>query len=289
MALVAACITSMPCAGIAAQQTCLPAHDVARGLVTSFLIAPSELTRRQAYGITAIRLEDLRPLTDARDAALCQRMDSTITQHPVYYFSAGRYIIATNSVETVVWPDSFAFKTDEITRHVFLFDSAGYFAYTVGARMPAIAPTDLHAVSAYSGRVALAWTNGASTAMRYQLQRTSGGGAFVPIGPALLGSRTSTTDSTALADSTYRYRLDAVGPAGDSTYSNEVTIVPQGVGTITRTATGLLFRDDFNRADGPPGANWVIESGSWAIVGNKLQATITCTASPPGMPASFSH
>lgn len=43
--------------------------------------------------------------------------------------------------------------------------------------------------------------------------------------------------------------------------------------TITRNASGLLFRDDFARADGAPGANWIIEAGAWAIVGGKLAAT----------------
>lgn len=44
--------------------------------------------------------------------------------------------------------------------------------------------------------------------------------------------------------------------------------------TIARRTSGLLFRDDFARADGPPGASYVVESGGWAIVANKLVATV---------------
>lgn len=42
---------------------------------------------------------------------------------------------------------------------------------------------------------------------------------------------------------------------------------------ITRSSTGLVFRDTFNRADGAPGANYTIQSGGWAISGNKLAIT----------------
>lgn len=39
---------------------------------------------------------------------------------------------------------------------------------------------------------------------------------------------------------------------------------------INRTAAGFLFSDDFNRANGPPGADWSIQTGAAAISGNKL-------------------
>lgn len=43
--------------------------------------------------------------------------------------------------------------------------------------------------------------------------------------------------------------------------------------TIARTTNGLLFSDDFNRANGAPGANYTIDLGTWAISGNKLVST----------------
>ncbi len=39
---------------------------------------------------------------------------------------------------------------------------------------------------------------------------------------------------------------------------------------ITRSSTGLLFADDFNRADGAPGANYTTDAGSWAVAGNRM-------------------
>lgn len=47
------------------------------------------------------------------------------------------------------------------------------------------------------------------------------------------------------------------------------TVTPPPVGpTIT-------FQDDFNRADGSPGANWVQVSGTWAIISNQLSTGTT--------------
>ena len=204
---------------LGAQTACPPAHVIARYFISWFLQEPAEVARRQAYGITATRIEELRPLTEHRDAALCRRMDSTLTLHPASYFSAGSHIIGINAPA----PDSVD-SIDERAKYLFVFDSAGRFAYTVGARWPVIGPTNFRVMDAASGKVTLAWTNGASNAMRYQLQRATGG-AFLPVGPALPGSRAATTDSTARADSSYRYRLVAVGSAGDSTYSNAITVV----------------------------------------------------------------
>lgn len=38
--------------------------------------------------------------------------------------------------------------------------------------------------------------------------------------------------------------------------------------TLARTASGILFHDDFNRADGALGGNWVADQGTWAIASN---------------------
>lgn len=50
-----------------------------------------------------------------------------------------------------------------------------------------------------------------------------------------------------------------------------------GKGTIQRTATGLIFQDDFNRADGAPGSNWEIRGtpSFWSITGNVLKGKPT--------------
>lgn len=48
-----------------------------------------------------------------------------------------------------------------------------------------------------------------------------------------------------------------------------------GVFTVT---TGLLFRDDFTRADGALGADWIVESGASVVSGNRLKHTGTRNA-----------
>lgn len=42
---------------------------------------------------------------------------------------------------------------------------------------------------------------------------------------------------------------------------------------INLTSTGLLFIDDFNRADGAPGSDWSVQAGTVAIVSNRLRAS----------------
>lgn len=42
-----------------------------------------------------------------------------------------------------------------------------------------------------------------------------------------------------------------------------------GGGTLTRAASGIVFYDDFNRADGSLGGSWVTDAGTWAISSNQ--------------------
>jgi hypothetical protein len=60
------------------------------------------------------------------------------------------------------------------------------------------------------------------------------------------------------------------GIIGGDTWNHVLAVIPTT--GITRTTAGLLFADDFNRANGAPGANWTVESGAWDIFGNKLRA-----------------
>lgn len=53
--------------------------------------------------------------------------------------------------------------------------------------------------------------------------------------------------------------------------ANFVLGLPAAPGTLARTQAGLLFRDDFTRADGAVGADWSVEVGTWAISSNELR------------------
>lgn len=53
-----------------------------------------------------------------------------------------------------------------------------------------------------------------------------------------------------------------------STYfysKSEALPPPPPVGPITRTRLGLLFKDDFNRPNGPVGGDWATQSGIWQV------------------------
>jgi hypothetical protein len=201
-------------------------------------------------------------------------MDSVFVELPAYYFRADSYIIASNPL--VVAPPS-----DPSQVHIriydgptlFVFDSAGTPYYTPGS-IAQTGPTNLGARAALDSQVVLGWTNQITGASNYRLQRATGAGAFADLGGLIAKTDTATTDATAQTGNTYRYRLAAIWPDGGAYYySNIMTVtVPANV-TIARASSGLLFRDDFNRADGSPGANWVIENGAWTISGNKLVGT----------------
>jgi hypothetical protein len=252
-----------------AQQSCLPAHDTVNDIVTWFLLDSTDAAL--AHGITATDAQQLVPLTDPGDAALCRRLDSAITSRPAYYLRAGSTIIATNIEPRTGGPRTYNRKPRGPL--VFVFDTTGRFLFEWIARGTAAAPTDLHVASSASGPVVLAWTSDTSSARRYRLQRALGAGAFGDVDPSLLGNATTVADSATLTLTTYRYRLYAIGPAGDSTLSNEVSVTP-GIFEVARTSSGLLYRDQFNRADGAVGSDWVAESGAWSVVGNALQIPI---------------
>lgn len=59
------------------------------------------------------------------------------------------------------------------------------------------------------------------------------------------------------------------GPPGAPTGGNETN--PEG--TLKRTTFGLLFFDNFFRADGAPGSDWTIHSGGFTIIGGALVPT----------------
>lgn len=69
--------------------------------------------------------------------------------------------------------------------------------------------------------------------------------------------------------------VDPAGGAGPILVSGQLGGVLSN--KIQRTTAGLIFQDDFNRADGAPGSNWttIDSAGTWAINGNVLRLTAT--------------
>jgi hypothetical protein len=219
--LAAAALIASP-NSLRAQQTCHPAHDVANDIVTWFLL--DSTAAAQARGITATDARQLVPLTDRGDAALCRRLDSAIAPGPVYYLRSGGTVIATNVRPVPKGPRT----VNRMPRGtlVFVFDTTGRFLFEWHTRETVAAPADLHVASSANGPVVLAWSADTSRVRRFRLQRARGAAAFRDVGPSLLGSATTVADSSVMASRTYRYRLYAIGPAGDSTLSNVVRVTP---------------------------------------------------------------
>ena len=251
-----------------AQSVCLVATPKARQSITYFLRDSSELPWRQARGISATQVDDLRPLSDASDAAMCRRIDSTQIARPAYYFQAGAYIIASNSRDLAEDPVAGTITVGEGPR-IFVFDSLGRYIHAPGQDDGA--PVDLATSRITSDLVAFKWTPLSQAVTRYQLQRAVGTGAFSNIGAPLAESVSSTTDASVTTGVAYRYRLATTSKDGVDWQSNTLNVTIADPGTVTRTTTGLLFRDQFNRPNGAVGADWVAESGSWGIVNNALE------------------
>ncbi len=267
------CILAFAAPAAVAQQSCLPATPEARAAVTRYLRSSSDMPWLRSRGVTAVQVEDLEPLRDATDAALCRRIDSTMRGRPAYFFRAGAYIIVTDARPAQISTTGVrVIPRRDHGSYVFVHDSSGRFINV--QYLMVVAPPDVRATVALSGNVTLAWTNRSIAMPAYQLQRATGSGAFINLGPSIAGTATTTTDATAVSGLSYRYRVAASGSQGETDYSNVVNVALADIGTVTRTATGLLYRDQFDRADGAPGTDWVAESGPWTIVNNALQVNV---------------
>jgi len=252
-----------------AQLTCRSAASEAIASINRTLAMPEDAAWFGAHGITATDASTLTQLTVASDAALCARIDSSFARGPISAFRAGAYVIAT---DRPVAADPVTGKVPlRETPHVLVFDSLGAFVYLPGTGVGAAAPLDVRAATATAGEVRIAWRNQFTHAVSHQLQRAVGSGSFSDLGSTLSTTDTTASDATASDSTTYRYRVAAIAADATRGYSEAITVAVANPGPVTRPTTGLLFRDQFNRANGAPGADWVAEAGTWTITNNALQ------------------
>jgi hypothetical protein len=116
---------------------------------------------------------------------------------------------------------------------------------------PPAAPQNLTAIAISSTRIYLRWLDRSDNEIKFIIERKTGKGGYFPVNE--VGSNVNAyVDSGLNPGAVYSYRVKAHGSAGDSAYSNEVTIMalPSPVkspvlltpanGVIVTTLTPLL-------------------------------------------------
>ncbi len=89
---------------------------------------------------------------------------------------------------------------------------------------PPSAPTGLTVGAVTFESVALSWTDTATNATGYVVERKAGSGSYAQVGSTLPASAAAFTDTTVAPFTTYSYRVKAVNQGGSSPYSNEVAV-----------------------------------------------------------------
>lgn len=120
-----------PLAASSAQRVCRRVTPAARDAITFYLRDPDERAWLQAHGITATSADQLTPLTDAADGAMCRRMDSTMRTSPIYYLRAGAFVIATTH-EPINRRPGVIGSGHDLGNDLFVLDTSGHWIHSPG-------------------------------------------------------------------------------------------------------------------------------------------------------------
>ena len=123
------------------------------------------------------------------------------------------YTSATPSTTSLIVDACFYHSGGEINNAVLSFGAP--------PTLPA-APTDLTGTADQSG-VQLSWVDNASNENGYKIERQTGGGAYELI-TTTTADVNSYSDNTVIPETTYTYRVSAYNAAGDSDFSNTITL-----------------------------------------------------------------
>ncbi len=132
-------------------------------------------------------------------------------------------------------------------------DDSNTVAVTTPAEPPTlpVAPTGLAATSVAASNVNLQWVDNSSNETLFKIERApASSGSFVQINTASAES-TTYADATVSASTGYRYRVLASNSAGNSAYSNTVTVTtPAPPPTRPAAPTGLVLKvNAYNKVD----------------------------------------
>ncbi|MEN6457924.1 MAG: fibronectin type III domain-containing protein [Thermoguttaceae bacterium] len=158
-----------------------------------------------------------------------------------------------------------------------------------GTTVTVTAPSGLTA-NASSASVALAWTNNATNATAFSVERSTGtSGVWTVLTNSLAATATSYTDSAVTAGTTYSYRVRALAGSTASGYSNVASAtVPSATPTtpaaptnLTATAVvspggiQLTWTNNATNATSYSVERYSGGTGLWAVVASNLAATAT--------------
>jgi fibronectin type 3 domain-containing protein len=106
---------------------------------------------------------------------------------------------------------------------------------------PPVAPSAPTATVVSAGQVDLAWTDNSLTETSFEIERSTGGGAFTALA-TVAGGVTAYSDLTTTQDATYAYRIRACNGTGCSAYSGQGTATtaptaPSGLGATAASAS----------------------------------------------------
>jgi hypothetical protein len=151
--------------------------------------------------------------------------------------------IATVGAGATSYADTTAASGTSYGYRVRATNSSGDSPYSNVATVttPAVpsAPSNLSAVALSATQVSLSWTDTApGIETGFAIERSADGVNFAQIG-ATAQSVTSLTDNTAVAGTTYTYRVRATSPAGNSGYSNSATVTTPTGNVVTTYLSDL--------------------------------------------------
>jgi hypothetical protein len=158
---------------------------------------------------------------------------------PTTKLAAGGF---TNTIGTQVDVVSYAPGADGRTRYTL---SRGTTTIAEPADTAPAAPSGLIATPDAQWRINLSWTDNASNEQLFKIERSSDGGATFTVIDTTLEGVTSYTDITAVAGTTYQYRVRAANRL-ESAASNTVVVRAWPTGVVLVQAPEQTYRQNFD-------------------------------------------
>jgi titin len=184
---------------------------------------------------------------------------------------------------TIRWTDRAVSSTTTYYYGVTAYNGKGDSVTIVSTaiatkRAPPAAPSSLLATAILSNQVALTWTNNATDAETFKLERKKAGDEYTQI-LSLSAYNTSYIDTSNIEpDTTYYYRIRAYNEGGFSTYSNEVPVttlagppkppILSRLETISATQINIFWSDESHNETGFRVERKTGTDGSWVFITN---------------------